>query len=412
MKIIKDKTKQGVPIYAYYIPHAKSVTLTVVVKAGTRNELWPKEAGLAHAMEHMVLRGTEDFANEKDLSFFVEHIGGSVYASTSKECTKYKSCVPSTHIEKAVYVLSQIVRKPLLRKKDVGIEMNIVLQELMADNDSPDELTNIEYIKAIFGKHPLALETGGLKNTILNLRRADFKRWQRNFYRPENLAFFVIGNFDMRKLKKLFERYFPENIKSKNDANFTLAPQPVKKSLYFIRNTKQAYIYFGAMTPGADHPDSQPLDIFDIMISGGISSPLFQEIRGKRGLAYSVRAINFIYKEAGFFVTQIETDPHKVEEVIKASLEVMKRSKNSSTLMSTAKEMTIGQLKIASDNYDDFLDMAINDFNVFGRVVTLEEKINKIKAVTIEQISQAVEKYLLDENRRVIVVLGPKPKRK
>lgn len=410
MKIIKEMTKQGIPIYAYYIPHAKSVSVTVVVKAGTRNELWPKEAGLAHAMEHMVFRGTEDFPNEKDLSFFIEHIGGSVNAWTSKECTKYKSCVPSTSIDKAIYALSQLVRKPLLREKDIKIEMKVVVQELMADNDSPDDQVRVEYIKGIFGKHPLAFETAGLKNSILKFKKGDFKRWQRNFYRPENLAFFVIGNFDMRKLKKLLERYFPENITSKDQNKLTLAPQPVKRYLHFVRNTRQTYINFGAMTPEAGHPDNLPLDIFDMMIAGGISSPLFQEVRGKRGLAYSVNAINFMYKETGFFVTEIETDPHKVEEAIKASLEVIKRSKNSLALMNTAKEMSIGQLKIASDSHEDFLDMAINDFNVFGRVIPLEEKIKKIKAVTIEQISRAVEKYLLDEKRRVIVVLGPKNK--
>ncbi|MHB9019429.1 MAG: M16 family metallopeptidase [Minisyncoccota bacterium] len=410
MKIIKEMTRQGVPIYAYYIPHAKSVSVTVVVKAGTRNELWPKEAGLAHAMEHMVFRGTEDFPKEKDLSFFIEHIGGSINAWTSKECTKYKSCVPSTSINKAIYALSQLVRRPLFREKDIRIEMKVVVQELMADNDSPDEQTRVEYIKGIFGKHPLAFETAGLKSSILNFKKVDFKRWQRNFYCPENLAFFVIGNFNISELKKLLEKYFPENIRSKSQNKFILAPQPIKKSLHFIRNTRQTYINFGAITPEAGHPDNLPLDIFDMMIAGGMSSPLFQEIRGKRGLAYSVNAINFMYKETGFFVTEIETDPHKAEEAIKASLEVIKRSKDSSALMNTAKEMSIGQLKIVSDSYEDFLDMAINDFNVFGRVVSIEEKISKIKAVTIKQISQAVEKYLLDESRRVTVILGPKNK--
>ncbi len=410
MKILKEMTKQGVPIYACYIPHTKSVTITAVIKAGTRNELWPKEAGLAHAMEHMVFRGTEDFPNEKDLSFFIERVGGSINAWTSKECTKYRLCVPTTDTKKAVYALSQIVRKPLLRKKDIEIEMRVVVQELIADNDSPNDLVNMEYIRGVFGDHPLALETSGLKRSILNFKKTDFKRWQKKFYHPKNLAFFVIGNFNIKDLKKLFERYFPEkgSIGSESQNDLISAPRPVKKFKHLICNTRQTYVNFGAMTPGADHPDSLPLDIFDIMISSGISSPLFQEIRGKRGLAYSVNATNFTYREAGFFITEIETDPHKVKEAIKASLEVMQRSKNSSTLMNTAKKKAIGQLKIASDDHEDFLVMAINDFNVFGRIISLEEKINKIKAVTIQQISRAVDKYLLDESRRVTIILGPK----
>jgi predicted Zn-dependent peptidase len=408
MKIIKEVTKQGIPIYAYYIPNAKSVTMTVVVKAGTRNELWPKEAGLAHAMEHIVFRGTEDFSDEKEISFFIEHMGGLLNARTSKESTEYKICVPANYIKKAIYALSQLIRKPLFREKDVKKEMRIVAQELIAYNDSPDELTKIEFIKRIFGKHPLALETAGLKSSILHFSRTDFKRWQRNFYRPENLAFFVIGNFNIGKIKKLFEEYFPENIQSKSCNQLVLAPRPVKIYEHLVSNTKQTYINFGAMTPGADHPDSLPLNIFDVMISSGMSSPLFQEVRAKRGLAYSVDATNFTYKEAGFFVAEIETDPHKVKEVIKASLEVIEKSKDSLPLLNITKEMAIGQLKISSDDHEDVLSMAINDFNVFDRVVSIEQKIKEIKAITIQQISQTVEKYLLDERRRVMVILGPK----
>jgi len=408
MKFKKVMTIQGVPIYAYHIPHAKSATITVLVKAGARDELRPKEAGLAHAMEHMVFRGTEDFPDGKDLAAYIEHIGGLINATTSKECTKYYSCVPSGHIERAIYSLSQMIRKPLLRAEDIKLEMKVVAQETLSYQDNLDESVIEEYLKEVFNGHPLAFGPLGLKKSVLNFRKTDFERWKNKFHHPNNLVFFVTGNFKIEKIKKLFEKYFPENIRSKIQKSFIVPEQPVKKYTYIPRDTKQAHVVFGTITPKAEHPDNWPLEVFETMIDGGSSSPLFQEIREKRGLAYSVGAKHWIYNEASIFTIGIETDPHKVKEAIKVSLEVIKKSKNSVTLMNIAKEIMIGKLILSSDDREDVLSAIIDDLNTFNKAVSLKEKIKKIRSVTIQQISKVVEKYLLDENRRVIVILGPK----
>ena len=403
-------TVQGVPIYACNIPRAKSTTVTILVKAGTRDENWPKEAGLAHAMEHMVFRGTEDFGSSKDLASYIENIGGWLNAFTSRECTKYQSCVPSTYVEKAIYSLSQMVRRPLLRTEDVRLEMKVVAQEALSFHDSLSDSAVSEYIKTVFGNHPLGFETIGLKNSVINFKKRDFLRWKNKFYRPNNLVFFVIGGFKIDQVKKLFEKYFPENIQSKSQSDLRNPIQSIKKYRYIPRETKQAHVLFGTTTPKAGHPDNWPLEVFEVMIDGGSSSPLFQEIREKRGLAYSVDAKHWIYKESGIFMIDIETDPHKIKEVIKVSLGVMEKYRNSTELMNIAKEMMIGKLILSSDDYDDVLSIALDDFNVFNKVITVKEKIEQIKAVTIQQISRAVERYLLDEKRRVTVILGPKNK--
>jgi len=411
MNFVKMMTSQGVPIYACCVPSMKSVSLYAVIKAGTCDEIWPKEAGLAHAMEHMVFRGTEDFANSQKLSAYIENTGGWINASTSKAWTCFKSCVPLIHIEKSVHFLSQMIRKPLFRAEDISLEMKAVVQEIRRRNDDPRTLLINKYTREIFDKNPLGLDTLGIEDSVLHFKTADFQKWQNKFYHPGNLTFFVIGNFKEDEIKKLLEKYFPENILLENNQR-TIAPiKAVKKYKHFYKDIEQAHLVFGALTPECNHPDHWPLEVFESMICGGSSSPLFQEVRDKRGLAYTAYACHWIYNGVSLFMTYIGTDPKKVKEVLKVSLEeVITKSRGSSSLMDVAKEMMIGQLTLSSDSPQKALGMTLDDINVANKITTLEEKIEKIQSVTIQQVSQAVEKYLLDENRRVTVILGPKDK--
>lgn len=403
-------TSRGIPLYACYLPHAKSVTTSVVVKVGMCNELWPQEAGLAHAMEHMVFRGTEDFADSQKISAYIENTGGWLNAYTSRNYTYFQNQLPYMHLEKGIHSLSQLVRKPLLRPKDIKAEMQAVIQEIKQRNDDPSEVLFDEFVNESFRGHPLGRDILGTEKSVLGFKNADFKNWQNKYYRPENFMFFIVGNFKLSEAKKLFEKYFPENASGRVLARPDAVIVPVKKVRQICRDTEQAHLAIGTIVPKAEDLDSMPLLVFQQMIGGGMSSPLFQEVREKRGLAYSVHACHWLYAQLGLFFIYVGTDPKKTEEAARVSLQVIKKYKNSSKLMKLAKEMLIGELNLAMDNPKKVLGAAIEELSLFGKIYSLKERVERIKAVTIGQISKAVEKYLLNENRRVTLILGPKTK--
>ncbi len=410
MRFIKIMTSQGIPLYACYLPHANSVTITVMVKAGTCDEIWPNKAGLAHAMEHMVFRGTEDFADNQKISAHIENTGGWLNAYTSKNYTYFQNQLPCVHIEKGIYSLSQLIRKPLLRPKDIKTEMRAIIQEIKQRNDDPSETLFDEFVNESFKGHPLGRDVLGTEKSVLSFKTDDFKNWQNKYYRPENFVFFVVGNFKLSETKKLFEKYFPENAANISGVKNNVSIVPTKKFRQIFRNTEQSHLVVGTIVPKADNPDTMPLLVFQQMISGGMSSPLFQEVRGKKGLAYDVAACHWLYTQLSLFFVYVGTDPKKTREAIKISLQIIKKSKNSKKLMEIAKEAMIGELNLAMDNPEKILVAAIEEFNLFNKVYSLKERVERIKAVTIGQISNAVEKYLLDENRHVTLILGPKTK--
>lgn len=404
------KTKQGVPMYYLELPNVKSVAVGVLVRAGTCREKWPEEAGLAHALEHMLFQGTEDFPESRQLSAYIEDVGGYLNAWTWKEMTFYYNVLPAGKIKRGPRLLGQMLRKSLLKEENINIEMKNIVREIKQKYDDNENYLMTLMEKTVYGGHPLGRASLGTEKAAKRFKPADFKRFMKKHYRPDNFIFLAAGNFKISEVKELFEKYFPERA-GKEKAVFELAElsrPPAAKECVIYQETKLCHIGIGALVCGVNGEHKWPLTLFRAMIGHGMSSPLFQEVRDKRGLAYSVSAQCEFWSAAGDFFIYIGTDPARKDEAIKVSLDVIHQSKNSEELLSGAKDKLLGRLALIYDNPMNILEAAAAQLGKGGKIFSFEELEREIKNVNISQVNEAVEKYLMKDKLNILAITPKK----
>jgi len=400
-------TAQGVPLYYLRMPFVKSVAAGVLVKAGTRDEIWSEEAGLAHALEHVLFQGTEEFPDSQSFSAYIEDVGGHLNAWTDAEMTLFYNILPTDKIERGIYSLSQMIRKPLLPERNIQTEMQNIVQEIRRANDVPQIYLMIKAGEIVYNGHPLGRSGLGTEEAVNSFKSNNFRNFMQKFYHPANYTFIVVGNFEIGQIKDLFEKYFPETVNlPTNQRSQTIANLPQDKLFIISRQVEQCHLIIGTSTCSFNNPDKWPLRIFRTMIDGGSSSPLFQEVREKRGLAYEVQAECDFWSDLGSFDVYIGTDPERKDEAIRVALSVIQDSKNSTQLLKKAKEMAIGRMALKYESTNGILQIAAEELGKTGTILSFEEIIQKIKSVTIEQVEAVVNKYL-SEDRLVTVMLVP-----
>ena len=191
----------GAPIYYLEMPHVKSVAMGILVKTGTRDEIWPREAGIAHAVEHMVFRGTEEFSDSKNLAAYIEDVGGTLNAWTDNEATFFYNIMPADKIKRGIHSLSQLLRKTLINEKDIKIEMQNIAQEIRRANDDPQSYLRIKADEIIYNSHFLGRCELGTEESISSFKQRDFKNFMKKFYHPANYAFIAVGNFQIKQIQ-------------------------------------------------------------------------------------------------------------------------------------------------------------------------------------------------------------------
>jgi predicted Zn-dependent peptidase len=395
LNISEAKTKSGASLWTLSSSSYSSVTAGVLVRCGARDEIWPKEAGIAHALEHMHFQGTVSFPDSMKLAEYVEEIGGSVSAMTGSERTFYFTRIPVDYTERAVRVISEQIEKSIFPEEKIPIEMKNIIQEIKRKNDDPRGFLLKTSRQFIYNNHPAARDTLGIEKSVLDFTKNDFLKFKKRYYNPSNYVFIVVGNIIEDEALKLFNKYFTEKAETSLNKrkNEKVAIRPTKQ---FIERKEldQLHISLDALIGGGGDKTSLYLEFFRDMISGGKSFPLFHEIRDKRGLCYSVGANVYKASDVGSFNIYIGTDPKRYKEAISATLEVIEKSKSDEVLLNKVKNLKLGKLMLSCENTQDVIYSATNDILFLGRPRGFEEIKKEIEEVTIDDIGKAVDKYL------------------
>lgn len=405
LNFAKLETKTGVPLWVMSIPDAASVASGVLVKAGTRDEEWPKEAGIAHALEHMMLQGTENLPSSKDVSGYVEEVGGIINAWTWKEMTFYWNQMPVSARERSIKILSEQLRKSIFPEEKIPIEMKNIIQEIRRRNDDPRAFVNDLAEKLLYGDHPLSKDTLGLEESVSSLTREDFLHFKERYYDPVNYTFIVAGAITSQEARQLFEENFPEELKLKPNIREEQTLSTREKKLVFKRDIEQVHLILTAPLGKANDQSSKHLDIFRTMISGGMSFPLFQDVRDKRGLCYEVWADLNRWSDVGIFRVYVGTDPKRFREAIETCLEVVQEYKTNEALLNKAKNLKLGRLALRYENTADIISIAAEDIAYTGRPRGYDELKQEIEAVRIEDVEKAVNDYLQPDSFRTAFLI-------
>lgn len=405
MELQKILLDNGIPLYYAHMPHVDTVAAGVLVKAGTRHEIWPKEAGIAHALEHMRFQGTELFPTSRDVSAFIEDVGGVINAWTSGEGTFFYQKIPATEFSRAPKLLSQQFLFPLIPEEKINTEMQNIVQEIRRAKDDNQQFALMEFEQLIYSGHPLSRNVLGTEESVTSFTRSDFLDFSQRLYLSSRTALIVVGNIPGLQAMAYFGQAFPKQKQRNSPRELpSVFPENKKTEIIHERPIEQVHMVMGYPLEGGNSRSVAALSLFSEMIGGGMSFPLFQIVRDEHGLCYSIYCDVDKNSDYSMFYIYIGTNKHR--EAKDLILKVIKECKNDRELLERAKSLALGKLALSNENPAMIMNIMARDILYRGEPKTKQDIINEIKSIKIEEIEEAVSRYLKEENLNKVIV-GP-----
>ena len=369
----------------------KSVTVQVMVRTGSNYEN-EKIAGISHFIEHMVFEGTKNrtaiqIANE------IESLGGEINAATSTERTIYYITVLKKYFDTAINVLADLIQNPLFEEKPLEKERGVVLDEVNMVIDDPKKYQWVLFQKTMYKKHPARNPIYGTAEAIKTITRQDMTNYYEKYYTPNNMIITVVGNVKdaEQKIEQAFK--FQQGETARRE---TVKEPELEKPEVFIENREilQSYMTLGYKTVARTHEDSYAIDVIRSILGRGQSSKLFDEIRVKRGLAYSLGVIHDSEVDYGWLAVYVGTDKKNIETIKEIILkEVKNLGKVTSKELKDAKKFIEGNYYLENEDNHTMADN-LASWELVGDLQGADEYVRRIKKVTKQDIKRVVEKYL------------------
>jgi predicted Zn-dependent peptidase len=377
----------GLRVVLEHIPTCRSVSFGIWAKTGSRNESQAHN-GISHFIEHMLFKGTERHS-AKDIAEIFDGIGGNVNAFTTKEYTCYFVKVLDEHLPLAMDVLADMFFNSKFDPEELEKERNVILEEISMYEDTPDDLVHDLMAKAAYGSHALGQTILGLQENLHRFQSEDLKNYMSEHYGIGNIVVSMAGNFNdetMELITKHFGSYT-------NSGNIVELHKPVFQSgaLYHEKKTEQNHICLSL--PGCSMKDERQyaMILLNNSIGGGMSSRLFQEIREKRGLAYSVYSYHTAYIDSGLFTIYTGTAPKQTEEVLKVSMDiigdVLSKGLTEAELRK-GKEQLKGSLILSLESTSSRMNRLGKNELMLGRHYSLDQIIERIESVQLDQVRE------------------------
>lgn len=402
----RSTSNNGIRILSERMPNVRSIALGVWIGSGARDE--PKEiGGVSHFLEHMMFKGTPS-RTAKEISESFESIGAELNAFTAKEITTFYTRLLDEHLPLAVEILADMLLNSSFKEEDIKAERQVVLEELSLHEDSPDELIHDLFSDSVFEGHPLGKRILGSEKTVKSFGKHNVAGFYKRAYVPKNMVIAAAGNVNHKKLEDLVNRYFV----NKEAAVFKRAERAAKsKSNLFVMKKKgeQAHICLGALALSATDKDRFVLSVLDNIMGGGMSSRLFQEIREKRGLAYSVYSYHSVHTETGAVSFYAGTSPKNAKEVINIMQNEINRLKDgdvSENELYRARQHIKGQLVLGLESTSHRMMRLGKSELAQGKIFSVDELIKKIEKVSAQDVKRLANQLLQKESLN-LAAIGP-----
>ncbi len=405
----------GLRVVSQAMPHARSVSVALFVGVGSRHEA-ATEAGLSHMVEHLVFKGTRGYPEPGALSEAIEACGGTVNASTDRELTVYSARVPRSRADRAFEVVAELALRPLLRPADLVAEKPVVVDEIRAYVDSPSDHVFALFDQLLFGDHPLGREIAGTPQSVRRTTHADVERhWQR-WYVPQHMVLAVAGAIDHAAVRRAargwFDRSTPAHKPVRSDgigAAPAPGPSPAGAVQVAFRRLSQGNLCLGMPGVSRTHPDRWALDLLTAVLGDGMSSRLFVELRERRSLAYDIGTFAASYADCGTVGIHAGFDPAQASAIITAALEQLERVVQEpipAAELDRARAYTRGRIELRLDESSAVAAWLGTGESLLPRILTVDEVVERLEAVTANDLLRVARRYLRPEMARV-VLLGP-----
>jgi len=403
-KIVLDNRLR---IVAEHIPTLKSVTIGIWVNVGSRDE-HPGEEGLSHFLEHMFFKGTRR-RSAIQISREIDALGGEMNAFTTRETTTFYVKVLDQQLEAALELLSDLFYHSRFESREVEKEKKVVLEEIKMVQDDPEDLVQELHMKHTLKNHPLGRPILGEETRIQNLNRQDLLKYVRAHYDPRQTVIAVAGNFSWKRLEQLLLRFFGDTRVMAGVTPQRWPPEVTPGLLVQKKPLEQVHLCLGLKGVAAGHKDRYAAHALNGVLGGSVSSRLFQEVREKRGLVYSIYSFLSTYSDGGMISIYAGTRPKEVLRVIDLVRRELKRMRTQGVDakdLARVKNQMKGSLMLSLESSHSRMSKLAKDELSQGCHVSLEQMVAEIDRVTTEQVYR-VGRELLGLDRLSITALGP-----
>jgi predicted Zn-dependent peptidase len=406
MSVEVTRLPSGLVVVTDAMPHLESASLGVWVGAGSRDER-SDEHGISHLLEHMAFKGTTR-RTARQIAEEIEAVGGDLNAATSAETTAYYARVLRADVPLALDVLSDILTDPAFDPDELRREQNVIVQEIGAAEDTPDDLVWDRLQEVAFAGQPIGRSILGTRATVRSFDRARLSAYLSRNYRGPDMVIVAAGVVEHAAAVSEVERRF---------ASFVGPAAPLPEPARFIggsrierRELEQVHVALALQGLPQRDPDLYSLQVFTSILGGGMSSRLFQEVREQRGLCYAIYAFHSPYADSGMFGLYAGTDADDVAELMRVVVgEIHAAAETiSDAEVARAKAQMKAGLLMALESSSARTEQLARQIIAWGRPIPLDEIVAKVEAVTLES-TRAAGRALLARGRPALAALGPGP---
>jgi len=398
----------GERIVTEQLDAVRSVAIGFWIGAGSRDEN-DKRAGVSHFLEHLLFKGTRSYSAQ-DIAEIFDGLGAELNAATTREYTVVYARVMDEHLETALDVMTDMVFAPTLA--DLDSEREVVLEEIAMYEDTPQELVHDLITRAVFGSHPLGRPVIGSADVISTVSRRALGAYHRSRYVAENLVVSAAGHLDHDRLVELCARMAQKKAAPparKSRAREPLLAPPAPSVAFQRKDTEQYHVCLGAPAIPRSDPRRFVASILDGILGGSASSRLFQEVREKRGLAYSVYTFASLYAdtgELGIYVGTREDNLATCLEIVAAEIADVASGGVGEIELRRAKENLKGRIMLSMESTSTRMNRLGKSVTTGSELLSLDEIVAEIEAVTAEGVA-ALASSLLAEDRLSAAGIGP-----
>ncbi|EKM98954.1 MULTISPECIES: pitrilysin family protein [unclassified Acidocella] len=393
----------GLTVLTERMERVETVSFGAYVGAGTRHET-AAENGVAHFLEHMAFKGTER-RSAADIAEAIENVGGHINAYTSREQTAYYVKLLKEDLALGADIIGDILCHSSFEPEELERERGVILQEIGQANDTPDDIIFDHFQSAAYPAQPMGRPVLGTEAIICGMKREALPGFMRQHYTPENMVIAASGNLYHEQVVELAQRHFADLPRAERAA--PMEADYMGGEYRELRDLDQAHIVLGFDAPGYGQPDYYPSMLLSTLLGGGMSSRLFQEIREKRGLVYSIYSFTAPAQDGGLFGIYAGTGESEAAELIPVTLEELEKVQRavSEAELNRARAQLKAGLLMSLESTGSRCEQLARQWQVFGRIIPVEETVGKINAVTVEDIRASAAKIF--RQKPTLATIGP-----
>jgi predicted Zn-dependent peptidase len=400
-EVRSTRLPNGITVLTEHMPGLRSVTAGIWVRRGSRHES-PDLNGICHFIEHAVFKGTER-RTARDIAVESDRLGGNLDAFTTHEMTGFAVKVADKSLPAAFDLLADLLAHPRFDQIDLEREQKVILEEMKMVEDTPDEFLGELFNAAYFPGHPLGRPIEGTEETVSTFNRETISTFHAREFSTANLVIAAAGNVQHDQMVELVESSFGNTgadkprLSAAEQSPATAAPILIEQK----KELEQAHLVIAAPWPDAKDEDRYAASLLASVIGGGTSSRLWQTIREERGLAYSVGAGGSTFSDVGVFTIYAGTSPQHLDEVLDLSLAEMRRVVSETVPeeeLKLVKDQALSSILLSLESSSTRVSALARQEIIHGRRISPAESIEKIEAVTTDDMQRVARKYFRSES--------------